>query len=577
MDLMTDSHDLAPPVVPAGPHPPWVLEEIRLREHFRRESQLQAERFFPFFRPCRNRVLLVADGGLDFSEGDFGLSVFVRTLLDTPGRHVRHEITLGHISQVADDQLMSGEPRIAGRIPGFRFDAPDHFAADRFDVVMLFGIDTTYSGRGAASDGSPYPPDRLADPELQALTEYMNGGGGLFATGDHGALGRALSSAVPRVRGMRLWAATPAQEEFDEVSMGGPRRNDTNRGTRFNNQSDDIPQVIAPKMYAAGFFFRVTYPHPLLCGPRGIIRVMPDHPHEGECIEPADTSLTLPSGDAEYPPATDSGPRPLPELISTSTVPPGNLGEVSGSKKTATSAQTFGGICAYDGHRAGVGRAITDATWHHFVNVNLVGMVKPEKPEFDNGFLGSASGISHLENIRAYHRNLATWGTRPERIRCMNTLLALDVVFDAHVLEAVLTTAQARLDEVSPFALKLVGMHARDALGRRASQCQSFQLVLDLILQRALPDLLPDIDPWRETREERPGADWIDGTVLLDIALGGALVALREHVGEPNQARADIDTDEIAEVMTRGGGRAIDLALQSLEGELGEARDRFRR
>ncbi|WP_142024364.1 hypothetical protein [Blastococcus colisei] len=385
---MTET-DVPMPVDLAGPLPPWALEEVLLRERFRRDLQLLPERLYPFFRPCRNRVLLVADGGLDFSEQDFGLSVFVRTLLNTPGRYVRHEITLAHISAVDPTRLMVGEPRIARRISGFRFDDGDHFAADRYDVVMLFGISSAYPGRG--------PADSLAESELRALTEYMNGGGGLFATGDHGALGKALSSEVPRARGMRLWNSTSAQEEFDRVSMGGPRRNDTNRGGLFNDQSDDVPQVVAPRMYTAGHFFPLTFPHPLLCGPRGVIRVMPDHPHEGECVEPADTSATLPTGDAEYPPAVDGGPRPLPEVISTNTVPAGNVARLPGGQKRATYAQAFGGICAYDGHRAGVGRVITDATWHHFVNINLVGMVFPELPEFDKGFLGSAAGSSHLE------------------------------------------------------------------------------------------------------------------------------------------------------------------------------------
>ncbi|WP_210479504.1 hypothetical protein [Naasia sp. SYSU D00948] len=569
--------DAADPRLPIDPLPPWALEERLLRESFRRDLLLEPGRLFPFFRPCRNRVLLVADGGLDFSEADFGLSVFVRTLLNTPGRYVRHEITLAHISDVDASRLLAAEPRIARRIPAFRFDVGDHFAPDRYDFVMLFGIATAFGPRGTAADGSEYPADRLADTELQALTAYMDGGGGLFATGDHGALGRALSGAVPRVRNMRLWSSTSAQEEFDAVSMGGPRRNDTNRGGLFNDQSDDVPQVIAPKMYAAGHFFRISYPHPLLCGPRGVIRVMPDHPHEGECVEPTDTSQNLPSGGPEYPPATDGGSRPLPEVISMSTVPSGNRGGLPSGDKRPTHAQIFGGICAYDGHRAGVGRAITDATWHHFVNINLVGMVTPDAPEFDKGFLGSLSGLSHLEDIRAYFRNLAVWGTRAERIRCMNTRLALDIVFDGHVLEAVLTTSHADLAELSPFALKLVGVHARDALGRRASQCQSFRLVLDLVLQRAIPDLVPDVDPWRPDRKERPETTWVDGSALADIALGAALVELRRRIGDPTPDRADIDEDEVAEVMARGADRGVELALRTLEEELSEVRDRFRR
>jgi hypothetical protein len=212
------------------------------------------------------------------------------------------------------------------------------------------------------------------------------------------------------------------------------------------------------------------------------------------------------------------------------------------------------------------------------VNINQIGMVFPSAPAFDKGFLSSVSGVAILEEIRAYHRNLVLWGTRRERIRCINIRLALDALFDGHVLEAVLTTSRPNLDELSPFALKLVGLHARDALGRFAGQCQSFQLVLDLVLQRALPDLMPHIDPWRTPEEEeRPRADWVDGSALLDMALGSALVALRDHVGAPTEEAVDVDDDEIAEVMARGGDRGVELALRSLDAEVGEARERFRR
>jgi hypothetical protein len=258
-------------------------------------------------------------------------------------------------------------------------------------------------------------------------------------------------------------------------------------------------------------------------------------------------------------------------------VPAGNLAQTAFGPKAETQAQTFGGICAYDGHRAGVGRAVTDATWHHFVNINQIGMVTPSDPAFDNGFLSSVSGVAILEEIRAYYRNLVMWSTRPERIRCINIRLALWALFDGHVLEAVLTTSRPNQDELSPFALKLVGIHARDALGRLAGQCQSFKLVLDLVLQRALPDLLPHVDPWSTPEEERPGAAWVDGAAMLDIALGSALVALRDQVGDPTEEAVDVDDDEIAEVLARGGDRGIELALRSLDAEVGEARERFRR
>jgi hypothetical protein len=310
--------------------------------------------------------------GLDFSDDNFGLATFVRSLLDMPGLYVRFVITLAHIGNPSVTAMMAGEARIARRITQFKFDDPAHFAVDMYDEVMLFGIASFFGGRGTASNGQPYPSDRLADPELRALTDFMNSGGGLFATGDHGNLGRFLGNAVPRARNMRLWQSTSAQNALDEVSMTGERRNDTNRigsspESQFDDQSDDVPQVINPRIYSRRTgLFRYTFPHPLLCGPNGVIRVMPDHPHEGECVEPSNNSLQINEFGAaqgpEYPAANDGGARPLPEIISTSSV----LAGTTSSGKDPTVAHTFGGICAYDGHRAGVGRVVTDATLASF-------------------------------------------------------------------------------------------------------------------------------------------------------------------------------------------------------------------
>jgi hypothetical protein len=140
---------------------------------------------------------------------------------------------------------------------------------------------------------------------------------------------------------------------------------------------------------------------------------MPDHPHEGECVEPSDTGLQLTFAgalSAEFPNASGGGARPLPEVISSSTV----LSGTTSGGKSPTLPQTFGGSCAYNGHRAAVGGVVTDATWHHFVNINLVGDLGagPLDPK-RLGFLHSAAGQADLEEVRAYFRNLAVWLAPP--------------------------------------------------------------------------------------------------------------------------------------------------------------------
>lgn len=541
-----------------APLPPWVQHEQHIREKFDHDVQLEPALVHPFLRPCNNRVLMVTDGGLNFGEGQFGLSIFVRSLLNLGARHVRHQITLAHMDTRDSTQMLQSDGRIVRRIIKFRFDDTGHFTPDMYDVVMLFGFTSAYLERG--------PGGTLADTEIDALSQFMASGGGVFATGDHGYLGKAMCSRIPRVRNMRYWDSTPNQQLEDTVSMDGQYRNDTNRGDQFNDQSDDIPQVINPVLHTSGLIHQHQFPHPLLCGPDGIITVMPDHPHEGECVVPVDTSLALADGSAEYPAALNGGAAPVPELVSRNVAPAGNLAVLGGVPKDSTRAQIFGGITAYDGHRAGIGRVTTDATWHHFVNVNLRGDWSLPAP-YDKGFLTPA-GAPHLAAIVAYYRNLAVWLSRPERLWCMNFALLWDAVFDGQVLEAVLTVSHADVRQVPTSALRLIGAHARDALGRKASQCQSRRLVIDLVLERALPELIPDIDPWLPN-DERRVLQWFDGSPLFDIALGGALVALRREVGDVTvEVAAKVDVDGLTERMAEGGADAVRIAVREIRDEL---------
>lgn len=526
-----------------------------------------------WLRPCQVKVLIVVDG-LDFSWQNFGLRTFVESLLTT-GSHVRFRITLAHILTGGAGSMMEDHAGIADRISNFKFDNAAHFTPDKYDVVFLFGIETAYFGRG-----NGYPSNSLSNAELQAIGQFQNGGGGLFATGDHGALGKPLCHKVARARNMRLWDHTSNNDATDEVSMGGIRRNDTNRighdaGSQFDDQSDDIPQPLTPKMYSViNGYFRYSFPHPLLCGPRGVIRVFPDHPHEGECVAPADTSLTLnytaPLG-PEYPNATDAGPRPVPEIIATLHV----LAGTTSGGKDPTQAHSFGGICAYDGHRAGVGRVVTDSTWHHFVNVNLIGDVSvndPNDPK-SQGFLATTAGEAVLEDIKAYFRNIAVWLARPANISCMNSRLLWSLVYNDRVLEAVLTTRQVQLSQLSSKTLWLIGRHARDVLGRYASRCQSRRIILQLfpieIVKR-----IPWIDPWEGPRPEEElatdGVPWVDLEPLLDVALGGALVAINEKFGAPGQQQAEKLRDrDINGAAEQGAAVALDLGARSLAGSAG--------
>lgn len=564
-----------------------LADHVRLRaDVFRRHPDI----VFPWWRPCPVTVLMVTDGGLDFGLGDFGLSAFVSLMLNDDRSYVRFDITLAHLrSDVTDAQVMKGAPRIVGSIKDFRFDDPAHFTDLKYDEVWLFGIETSFhraSYDHRNTHRAAYPAGRLSDAELRVLNAHMRRGGGVFATGDHGALGRALCGSVNRVRSMRYWDAHVVAGQ-DEVGMTNARRNDTNQpgdpGSQFSDQSDDVPQPIDLKLYVSRirYFLRERYPHPLLCGPQGRIEVLPDHPHEGECIEPASLTGTFaPDGSEEYPPASGGGPRVAPEVIATSRVRAGNIATLRASSKVATVAHSFGAISAYDGRRAGVGRVVCDATWHHFVNVNLIGLVEGgsfddlgpgNSPTKHDGFLATPGGRAALGAIKHYFVNIGVWIAPPDRHECFNTRLWWDVVYRDRIMEAALVDPDVALARIPLDVLHHVGTAARDVLGRVAGQCRSLEFVVD-VLHPVLPDLVEMIDPWRPTipRPDPPPFHHVDLLQVLETALGAAVVSLRQRYPYPVQEFDREVEAGAAKAIQEGLVQGAQAGLKQLSKELGD-------
>lgn len=79
------------------------------------------------------------------------------------------------------------------------------------------------------------------------------------------------------------------------------------------------------------------------------------------------------------------------------------------------------------------------------------------------GFLFSASGQEHLEQIRVYYRNLAVWSARPNLIVCMNTRIMWQLLWSARTMEAVLATTDLRLADVQPHIFWIIGACTRCA------------------------------------------------------------------------------------------------------------------
>ena len=397
------------------------------------------------------RVLMVVDGIFNLSmnypvaftnqsygpDAWFTISHLVKTLrasasptflVDTASRG------FNAAGNEANNALVNSVPDPNATIQGaFRFDNPNINLAN-YDELWLFGFE--------GIDFGPFdlgPLTFIADTELAAITQFMEGGGGVFAAGDHDGLGSNMCGRIPRVRYMRKWFYSgdtrPGRPPLAQDNWPGagatradtlirgvadpPHQNNVNDTFYFDDQSDDLPQQLT-----------VTVPtHLAVQGKTGVLKVFPDHMHEGEVLIPsgaqlagthqdADLAFTAP-GFVEFP--TAGGHQTLPILLATCQVG-AHITKVDqavtcersnfASTTDLSVPKTLQAIAAYDGYAVGVGRVVTDSSFHHYLDLNLLGDPCSSVAVKQSGFPGSANGRAVLAELEAYYVNLATWIAR---------------------------------------------------------------------------------------------------------------------------------------------------------------------
>jgi len=389
-----------------------------------------------------------------------------------------------------------------------------------YDMVLLFAIEA----------GNPQAA--LAG-EADAIAQFMEGGGGFFATGDHANLGAPLCGLIPRVRSMRRWwsGAGPNGEPPAPSPIDATRHDTTQPGpdgvTNFEDQSDEVAQPITPALYAAGLSTKQGYiarkflPHPLLCSPQGMVAFLPDHMHEGWCEVPKKLDVTFPlAGNAvrEYPdytpvnPPAGYVPQPLaPEIVATGHV---RLNTTSPALDTAahtggttpTNEMTFGVIAAWDGHRVAKGRVVVDSTWHHFFNINLTGdrfleddALGPQHEQKLHGFYvpdgsGGRVACAEYKMIQWYFRNIIYWLIPSSRHKTIFWSTLLEVIRrprlgeELSVIKELKNFRSIKLDHVLYF-----GQLAEDYLSQARGACATY--TIKIILYKP-------IIPWWEWIQE---------------------------------------------------------------------------
>lgn len=485
----------------------------------------------PWFKECTPKILVVTDG-LNFSEaGSFGLAYFVDTL--------RANLIHG-MPPIVVTALFNPAPAAAlaydaarQHIDNFKFTDPTHgVRKSRYDIVFLLGINSS----------SPKLVDEAG--ALDAMTAFMQGGGGVFATGDHDELGAALCADLPRVRNMRNWRIGPPPRGVP--SAGGVDRLTTNLPGAddvyaFADQSDAVPQRLYPnfRTTAGG----VGFAHPLLQVPGSsrAIEVFPDHPHEGECFVPTDLATTLADGSPEWP-AGAAGTRPAPEMVAL-TMSYGN----AFPGKAAVTPRSFVAVCAYDGQAANVGRVVTDATWHHFVNINI----RPGN---------AALSGRNLDDIRQYYKNLATW-LMPKNVRYCRRYPWLITELMRYPLFEELSPLQR--DQRDAQALRQVGATVVAALAARHTRAE-VQALIDDALEEGL-----GVDARiRLQMQEREGGGIKADDVGL-AALGAVTLAVADAANEVGP-KTELDGEKLfgpvgREASAQGAKAFITSARQNVK------------
>ncbi len=395
-------------------------------------AQFKGNRFAEFILkfPCRQRILMVTDGGLDFGVGGFGLSEFV-SIIQAAG----HTVSTAHRQGV-------GPTTIAGAF-NFATAAPA-FNTDNFDQLWMFGISTAPA---------------IAANEQTTIARFMQTGGGVFSTGDHANLGAAMGANIPRVRRMREWRAEQAGDPHaaganSGIPMATVHRHDTvvDPGAdgikQFDDQSDAIAQRIYPVYYANGpeNLTSSWAPHPVLRHGSGAVHFLPDHPHESECLAARGAAGNF-AGVEEWPRRSDFPlpffPRPGAQVVamSISGSPPLVFQQSGQLQKPPTKPHCFGAISVYDGDRTRVGRIVCDATWHHFVNVNLNGTGAGLDPTTGlpraGLYAGGAPTPAYLM-IQRYYLNTVRWLAPRNRRFCWPFLQVALARVDFEMLELAL-------------------------------------------------------------------------------------------------------------------------------------------
>ncbi len=247
----------------------------------------------------------------------------------------------------------------------------------RYDVLIVVG---------AVADGE------LPVEQRDAVARFMNDGGGVFATGDVGGAGARLCGDLPRVRALRAW--------------------------RGRGRCGAVPPSFRPhpqRLYpswstVAGGRGQV---HPILqCRSGAPVEHLPTPPWDAGCVVPEWLEGRWRFADgvevAEWPHAD----RVRPEVVAL-TVAHGAWHE---GVHPPVPPRPRPALVAWDGQRAGVGRVVVGATWHHLVDLHIDGGADPDR----GGLRVHGVDTTELVRLREHWHSLVAWLLPADRRRALH-------------------------------------------------------------------------------------------------------------------------------------------------------------
>jgi hypothetical protein len=553
-------------------------------------TDLRLDTFRPYWLfPVHVKILFLTDGGISYRKNvDFGISDAAFILRDPVYSYVRFDLTLAHrTSDIKNDWANTpGGARPGGPeytyntghfnpyIKNFRFYNDNSQGAElninNYDQVWFFGIENGFSST------------KLSVTELATLTEWMNNGGSVFATGDHQDLGAGLAGNIPRVKSMRKWEIIPGDQTqvSDQIQTNAQRiasgnsdsyyesfapgvdgwyRHDTSQPNTtgqinkiesmpLNNQSDNLAQKIEVERYylgRSGIFDRYA-PHPILCGGTGIgiIDVLPDHAHEGEIVVPSDEILNS----SEYP--EKNGFHPLPKVIAYANVlgQPPYLYSKGDVKKVK-----FGVIGAYDGEDIDAGRIVVDATWHHWMDINIAAINPDNYTPYSNN-LKNGNPEAYAK-ITKYYRNIALWlSSKTDRNAMLHR--GLSALIDINPEEFDYRVPVYRL-----------GLKAKDVLGRSITDCTISEIIWKFIEPLLVEKIFHIPHPECLSCPDR---DFLDAHILGGILKN--ILILKEESQQSPEKFNQVSEKDIANVVSKGVFEGYEVYVSKYKKSLEESR-----